>query len=150
MRSRSSTTPHLPSYFLLITSIQLFHHQSYGHTFPVPNEPAKSEVHQIPSHPAMICSIELPHYLFFVTVLDGFPIEFLILSVCLFCPRLRRSFKLLLSLLRLLPFPYSISSLYLFHALYKVVLQHLHQHLINQLILISLLLQQFYNIRQRI
>ena len=61
MRSRSSTTPHLPSYFLPITSIQLFHHQSYRHTFPVPNEPAKSEVHQIPSHPAMICSIELPH-----------------------------------------------------------------------------------------
>ena len=41
--------------------IQLFHHQSYGHTFPVPNEPSKPEVHQIPSHPAMICSIELPH-----------------------------------------------------------------------------------------
>ena len=66
MRSRSSTTPHLPSYFLPITSIQLFHHQSYRHTFPVPNEPAKSEVHQIPSHPAMICT-ELPHsfFLFF-------------------------------------------------------------------------------------
>ena len=61
MQSRSSTTPHLPSYFLLITSIQLFHHQFYGHTFPVPNEPSKSEVHQIPSHPALICSIELPH-----------------------------------------------------------------------------------------
>ena len=67
MRSRSSTTPHLPSYFLPITSIQLFHHQSYGHTFPVPNEPAKSKVHQIPSHPAMIC-IELSH------------------SFCLYCP----------------------------------------------------------------
>ena len=40
---------------------QLFHHQSYGHTFSIPNEPAKSEVHQIPSHPVMICSIELPH-----------------------------------------------------------------------------------------
>ena len=63
MRSRSSTTPHLPSYFLLITSIQLFHHQSYGHTFPVPNEPSKSEVHQIPRHPAMIC-IELPHFFY--------------------------------------------------------------------------------------
>ena len=62
MRSRSSTTPHLPSYFLLITSIQLFHHQFYGHTFPVPNEPTKSEVHQIPSHPVMICRIELPHF----------------------------------------------------------------------------------------
>ena len=60
MQSRSSTTPHLPSYFLLITSIQLFHHQSYGHTFPVPNEPTKSKVHQIPSHPVMIC-IEQPH-----------------------------------------------------------------------------------------
>ena len=62
MRSRSSTTPHLPSYFLPITSIQLFHHQSYGHTFPVPYEPFKSKVHQVPSHPAMICSIELSHY----------------------------------------------------------------------------------------
>ena len=61
MRSRSSTTPHLPSYFLLITSIQLFHHQSYRHTFPVPNEPTKSEVHQIPSHPIIICSVELSH-----------------------------------------------------------------------------------------
>ena len=61
MRSRSSTTPHLPSYFLPITSIQLFHHQSYRHTFPIPNEPSKSEVHQIPSHPVMIC-IELPHF----------------------------------------------------------------------------------------
>ena len=81
MQSRSSTTPHLPSYFLFITSIQLFHHQSYRHTFPVPNEPSKSEVHQIPSHPVMICRIELPHYLFFVTVLDGSPIEFY-LSVC--------------------------------------------------------------------
>ena len=67
MRSRSSTTPHLPSYFLHLTSniirlpsIQLFHHQSYGHTFPIPNEPSKPEVHQIPSHPAMIC-IELSH-----------------------------------------------------------------------------------------
>ena len=76
MRSRSSTTPHLPSYFLPITSIQLFHHQSYGHTFPVPNEPAKSKVHQIPSHPAMIC-IELPHFFFLFTVLDGFPIDYL-------------------------------------------------------------------------
>ena len=75
MRSRSSTTPHLPSYFLLITSIQLFHHQSYGNTFPVPNEPTKSEVHQIPSHPAIIC-IEQPHSFFFVAVLDGFPIDF--------------------------------------------------------------------------
>ena len=62
MRSRSSTTPHLPSYFLLITSIQLFHHQSYRHTFPVPNEPSKAKVHQIPSHPAKICIIELPHF----------------------------------------------------------------------------------------
>ncbi len=43
--------------------IQLFHHQSYGHTFPVPNEPTKSKVHQIPSHPVMIC-IELPHSFF--------------------------------------------------------------------------------------
>ena len=81
MRSRSSTTPHLPSYFLLITSIQLFHHQSYGHTFPVPNEPAKSKVHQIPNHPDMIC-IELPHYFLLFTVLDGSPIEFLFCPVC--------------------------------------------------------------------
>ena len=42
----------------------IFHHQSYGHTFPVPNEPTKPEVHQIPNHPAMICSIELPHSFF--------------------------------------------------------------------------------------
>lgn len=75
MRSRSSTTPHLPSYFLPITSIQLFHHQSYGHTFPIPNEPTKAEVHQIPSHPAMIC-IELPHSFSLFTVLDGSPIDF--------------------------------------------------------------------------
>ena len=27
----------------------------------VPNAPSKSKVHQIPSHPAMICSIELSH-----------------------------------------------------------------------------------------
>ena len=40
--------------FLHITSIQLFHHQSYGHPFPVPNEPAKPKVHQIPSHPAIM------------------------------------------------------------------------------------------------
>ena len=90
MRSRSSTTPHLPSYFLLITSIQLFHHQSYGHTFPVPNEPAKSKVHQIPNHPDMIC-IELPHYFLLFTVLDGSPIEFYLSCLlpchgCLFCP----------------------------------------------------------------
>ena len=60
--------------------IQLFHHQSYGHTFPVPNEPTKSEVHQIPSHPAIIC-IELSHFSSLFTVLDGFPIEFLSCSV---------------------------------------------------------------------
>ena len=77
MRSRSSTTPHLPSYFLLITSIQLFHHQFYGHTFPIPNEPTKSKVHQIPSHPAMICSIELPHSFVLFTVLDGSSIDYL-------------------------------------------------------------------------
>lgn len=77
MRSRSSTTPHLPSYFLPITSIQLFHHQSYGHTFPVPYEPFKSKVHQVPSHPAMIC-IELPHSFYLFTALDGSPIEFLL------------------------------------------------------------------------
>ncbi len=65
-------------YVLIIphSYIQLFHHQFYGHAFPVPNEHTKSEVHQIPSHPVMICRIELPHYLFFVTVLDGSPIEF--------------------------------------------------------------------------
>ena len=73
---------HLTSNIIRLPSIQLFHRQSYGHTFPVPNEPTKSEVHQIPNHPAMICSIELPHYLFFATVLDGSSIEFLFCPVC--------------------------------------------------------------------
>ena len=82
MRSRSSTTPHLPSYFLLITSIQLFHHQSYRHTFPVHNEPSKAKVHQIPNHPAKICIIELPHFFSLLQWLDGSPIEFLFCPVC--------------------------------------------------------------------
>ena len=81
MRSRSSTTPHLPFYFLPITSIQLFHHQSYGHTFPVPNEPAKSEVHQIPSHPAMIC-IELPHSYYLFRCARWFPHRVFLCPVC--------------------------------------------------------------------
>ena len=31
--------------------IQLFHHQSYGHTFPVTNEPAKPKVHKVSRNP---------------------------------------------------------------------------------------------------
>ena len=58
---------------------QLFFNLTQTHTFPVPDEPTKAEVHQIPSHPAMICSTELLHYLFFVTVPDGSPIGFLFL-----------------------------------------------------------------------
>ena len=66
MRSRPLPTPHLlslhTSAIRLHTSsfLQLFHHQSYGHTFPVPYEPSKSEVHQIPNHPVMTCT-EPPH-----------------------------------------------------------------------------------------
>lgn len=53
---------HHPSAIIHHPYPRFFHHQSYGHTFSVPNESAKPEVHQIPSHPVMIC-IELLHYL---------------------------------------------------------------------------------------
>ena len=71
---------HHPSAIIHHPYPRFFHYQSYGHTFPIPNEPAKSKVHQIPSHPAMICSIELPHSFSLFTVPDSFTIEFLLVK----------------------------------------------------------------------
>ena len=89
MRSRSSTTPHLQSYFLLITSIQLFHLKSYGHTFPVTEKASEPKVHEVSRYSRIFRIIELSHFslLFLVSiVLDGFPIGFIVflsrLSLC--------------------------------------------------------------------
>lgn len=62
-------TQHLPSHFLRFTTsiihlpfIQLFIHQTYGHTFSVPNEPTKTKIHQICRQVLMSKIIEQSHF----------------------------------------------------------------------------------------
>ena len=73
MQSRPSTTQHLPSHFLRFTTsiihlpfIQLFIHQTYGHTFSVPNEPTKTKIHQICRQVLMSKIIGQSHFQLFL------------------------------------------------------------------------------------
>jgi len=47
-------TSHHSSAYINHPSRQLFFTHTTGHTFPIPDEPAKTEVHQVPSHPNIV------------------------------------------------------------------------------------------------
>lgn len=80
-----NTVGHLTSYVLHLSSY-IFLPFSSSITNPTdapprtPIKPSETKVHQIPSHPVMKCSIELPHSFYLFTALDGSAVESIIVT----------------------------------------------------------------------